>query len=318
MCRDRCLAVFSILCCGARLISAGPLDPPNSPVPTAPLEPRTPITALPFSIEESGSYYLIGDLMGIPGSGGIIIRTDNVSIDLCGFSLAGVPGSQSGITHDPFVSEAGRNIHICNGTIHDWDSTGINIEEGCIAENVIVADNGGDGISVADGSVLRHCTVRGSGQRGFNLVDSSAINCVATANIGAGFRVTNGCAVTSCSSTNNGAYGFNCVNETQVIDCLARGNGATGINGFAENHFVGNICTENTGNGIFAGGSHNRIDGNTCAQNTGTDINVVGANNAIIRNVASTFFVALGNQFGPIENPFTSTHPFANIVFEGP
>ena len=50
-------------------------------------EVRTPISALPFTISQSGSYYLTGNLDG--STGGIDITADEVTLDLMGFAIDG-------------------------------------------------------------------------------------------------------------------------------------------------------------------------------------------------------------------------------------
>src|SRR3954469_21762838 len=79
------------------LLAQGNLIPSGAPGPTmktlTQVEPRTPISSLPLVITNSGSYYLTANLTGIVGTNGITITADNVTIDLNGFALNGVPGS---------------------------------------------------------------------------------------------------------------------------------------------------------------------------------------------------------------------------------
>src|SRR5690606_18106937 len=85
---------------------AGPLNPPAGPVaPThktlTEVEPRTPINAANtpgdadsvYRIFQPGSYYLTGNIVGQAGKRGIEIASSNVTLDLNGFALQGVPGS---------------------------------------------------------------------------------------------------------------------------------------------------------------------------------------------------------------------------------
>src|SRR6185503_17267700 len=79
------LSVFS----PALLFGQGDLNPAGPPGPTMrtlqQVEPRTPISSLPFNITNGGAYYLTGNLSG---SVGITISTSDVDLDLMGFTLA--------------------------------------------------------------------------------------------------------------------------------------------------------------------------------------------------------------------------------------
>src|ERR1700733_12219713 len=87
------------------VFAQGSLTPPGAPAPTmrslAQIEPRTPISSLPYTITEPGSYYVTTNLTGVSGSDGITIIflpvIENVTVDLNGFTLTGVPGSHNGI-----------------------------------------------------------------------------------------------------------------------------------------------------------------------------------------------------------------------------
>ncbi len=93
---------MAALLTGSWPAGAGDVDPPPGPVmPTMirldEIEPRTPISALPFTINQCGSYFLTDCLTGVAGQNGITIDADDVTLDLNGFTLIGVPGSLDGI-----------------------------------------------------------------------------------------------------------------------------------------------------------------------------------------------------------------------------
>src|SRR5262245_49232138 len=78
------------------LLAQGNLVPPGAPAPTMKsleqVEPRTPISSLPFTISSSGSYYVTRNLAGAIGLHGITVDSSGVTLDLGGFELTGGSG----------------------------------------------------------------------------------------------------------------------------------------------------------------------------------------------------------------------------------
>src|SRR4051794_35854724 len=74
----------------------GALTPPGAPAATMrsldQIEPRTPISSLPFTISSSGSYFLTKNLL-VANANGITINATNVDLDLRGFTISATSGS---------------------------------------------------------------------------------------------------------------------------------------------------------------------------------------------------------------------------------
>ena len=159
------LIATAFACCPIAL--AGPLDPPQGPVaptmkPLDSIEPRICLNDLRgdegavLIITEPGQYYLDADVLGQPGKHGIrIVTNGDVSIDLNGFVLRGVPGSLNGIDMDlgPQTVVGSRlsitsKEGLARASITSWGGDGIRtsgvIE--CQCTHLIVEDCGGSGI----------------------------------------------------------------------------------------------------------------------------------------------------------------------------
>lgn len=112
------LVAIAILTPALELVAQGPLAPPGAPAPTmktlAQIEPRTPISTTPFSITAAGSYYLTTNLAVAAGSA-ITISTDNVTLDLNGFTISSTanPAAGAGV----LVSGTRNNVTVRNGHI---------------------------------------------------------------------------------------------------------------------------------------------------------------------------------------------------------
>jgi hypothetical protein len=89
-----CVMVLLCVCLKSPTAHAqGSLTPPGPPAPTMKsldqIEPRRPISSLPFTIASPGSYYLTTNLTGVTGTSGITIATNDVTLDLKGFCSLG-------------------------------------------------------------------------------------------------------------------------------------------------------------------------------------------------------------------------------------
>jgi hypothetical protein len=218
------LLSFFILHPSSYVFAQGPLTPPGPPGPTMltlnQVEPRTPITNLPYSITASGSYYVTTNLTGVSGSDGIHVSTSNVTIDLNGFSLIGVPGAFDGID----VQGAGRtNLVVRNGTIIGWPDNGI------------------------DGSVVTHCRfsgllVQGNGNDGLLAGAASlVVDNILSGNMGSGIVMFSGASRIEANTMVNNGQGLEisvyALNKNLIIRNIAISNPPTGAIG-SSNYIV--------------------------------------------------------------------------------
>ncbi|HEY6168937.1 MAG TPA: right-handed parallel beta-helix repeat-containing protein [Verrucomicrobiae bacterium] len=322
----------------------GALTPPGAPAPLfktlQQVEPRTPVASAPFTITNPGSYYLTTNLTPGSGMNGIIIQTNNVTLDLSGFSLIGAGGASTGI-----VVSAGRaNIAIFNGTITGWNqAVGAGFSVNChlkdlqafgnivgilsgtngVVENCVVSGSTGTGFSIGAGGLARHCFAFTNGTFGFTVNVGTVLACTARLNGSNGIDGA-GMLVADCNVFNNGGQGINDSGTSIIRGCRVEDNALDGIRVGVGTLVAGNNCNGTTnGSGralIRATGSRNRIEDNHVTQ--GDNGIVVGAtNNLIIRNSAFrntvNYVITTGNMVGPTNSVggVVTNHPWANFSF---
>lgn len=179
----------------------------------------------PVTISEVGSYRLTGNL-SVGSTDAIEITTDNVTLDLNGFSIIG-PGCGSGTG----VLASSGNVVVVNGTVRGMGNHGISAGQNSHVEKVHAISNGGVGISV-----------------GINSIASSN---VAIANFN-GITGGNNGTISNNVASKNSTHGIFAGSCNTVSGNVARENGKNGISA-GLSVITGNTASLNGENGILAG-----------------------------------------------------------------
>src|SRR5262245_16531159 len=217
-CVTLALGVF-VLGIGLFAARAGNLEPNGPPAPT---DRHTIYQAdIPLVISTPGSYVVKENLTGVAGSHAIEITATDVTLDLNGFELVGVPGSLDGVHAGPLS----HNFTLKNGTIRDWGGMGAflsgntNLVEYVHASgNDGIGINSGIGIWADAGSIVQHCTASNNANEGIRVgVGSLVSHCIARGNLTDGIRgQSNRVTIRDCVSEQNSGDGIQVAAESYV------------------------------------------------------------------------------------------------------
>lgn len=218
----------------------------------AQIEPRTPISAAGFIINNSGSYYLTTNL----GSStyGVMIAANDVRLDLSGFTIS---GAATGV----YISGTYTNIQVVNGTIRNCSGFGVDASTAgspreLLFENLVILNNGigfsGRGI-MTRAATARNCTFTGNGSHGLELQGGLVEHCVARDNISNGFELSGDGIIRDCQADGNGAYGIGCESSARIQNCMTFSNGVVGIRTSTNAVVSGCVANNNGSSGISVG-----------------------------------------------------------------
>lgn len=273
---------LALLAAAAGLLSAGPLNPPSGPITGTnktlnEIEPRIPISSLPFEITQPGHYYLTGNLSTTSGSPAILLLTSNATIDLNGYTISGPGGAGVGIS---FSIAIDHDIRIRNGVIRNF-AVGIAVNHDAVIEDMLFEsiNNAGSGIPgfairVADRATIRRVRIRDS-ETAFAIagisgqVDDGGL--IEDVNVHGGIALdgpgrTN---LTIRNSTFTGLTGGLTLGDRAVVSgCSLRGAGLT----VGANSRIENCCiTASPADGIAAGDG-STVSGSSSNDNAGRGI----------------------------------------------
>lgn len=204
------------------------------------------ILALPYKITSPGFYYIKKDLSCPKGSSGITILTNDVTLDLMGFSLIGPGGSGD---YDGIYMHTRKNVEIRNGTIKGFPRCAI-YERGADGRghrifNIRASDNFNGIYLNGINHIIERCTVVGKGGNPGNGIFAGKFSTV-TGNIchenKFGIKASSGSTVignTCSSNSNTGIYLIgHCVvdQNTAFSNDVANRNECSSCE-FGTNHF---------------------------------------------------------------------------------
>jgi parallel beta-helix repeat protein len=235
---------------------------------------------IPETIPWPATIELAGSLTGLAARNGITITTNDVTIDLKGHSLIGVPSSLDGIS----VSGNRTNIVVRNGTVRGWASDGIQASTSYNSSfsELRVSNNGANGLQGGNGAVIKCVTARAN--RGIGITTSTGCTITDSAsseNILDGIVANTGSTVSGSSAYNNGRIGISALTGSTVVNCTAYSN-TNGISASSGSTVTSCTANANGTNGIIAAFGAT-ITGCTVRDNR-TGINV-GDDSRIMNNI---------------------------------
>ena len=269
------------------------------------------INSLPYSINESGSYALAGNLTGDQG---IVINASRVTLDLGGFGLVGRETSGDGI----LVRGNRHDIEIRNGSISGWGGVGIEADTSFNASfhDLRISASALCGLRAGHAAVVENVVAQGNGGVGIQGAEALVVSdCSASANAAWGYELGTGSTIQDCAALQNGGGGIFVTDGALVRDNVVYGNGWQPADGGES------ACESSTLGGIAVLGAGTRVDNNTVCHNT-FGLQLMAAENSVSGNMVSgnstNYQFEPGNQLELMlcELPMTISWP-AKVTLAG-
>ena len=257
---------------------------------------QTASTTFPIVIDQPGSYVLTSNLEVTPGAIGILILSDDVTLDMNGFAIIG--DKLGGNNSHGIDARLRRNINIKNGTVRNFFSAGVAINQTaapnasgrnsiienvrvsgngmgivanyCIVKDCVASENNADGIYVCSGSVI-NCQAYSNGTEdvlyygGITAYNSTVVHCTSNFNKSLGIYAANS-NIIGCTANNNQKVGIwsylhggDYRASSSILNCTTILNGQVGIRIEGQSRVEGCNVRDNGIGGIYARGSHNYV-----------------------------------------------------------
>ena len=242
---------------------AGDLNPPAGPITgtfktLTEIEPRTAVTQentpgdadAVFVISEPGSYYLTGEVVVGAGFNGIEITSDDVALNLNGFTILGDVGSLDGVT----LAGALNNISIRDGAIRGMGGDGIDARDDSAVRVLALttSENGGYGVYCGADAVITDAIAKSNGVSGIKIGSRARVaRSVSASNIASGFSMSGRNTLVECVANSNGSSGFFGDVLNQFINCTSEGNGGDGFRSSVQSKAIGSSSEDNGGDGFL-------------------------------------------------------------------
>ncbi len=208
------------------------------------------ITKLPFRIVRCGYYFLDECLEGKAGQDGITILASDVTLDLQGYSVLGVPGSFSAVR----VGAAVSGVRVQNGGIRGWGDHGVHADLGtsCTFENLHLIDINKNAIRGGAQAHIRGCTAESSGDAAITAASGIIESCRASAGGNDGFFLGQG-TISGCTAKDNDFHGIITGGACTIERCTVSESGKDGIDAGAGSTVVHCTVESSLDHGIKAG-----------------------------------------------------------------
>jgi hypothetical protein len=270
----------------ATLFAQGTLTPPGGPAPTmrtlTQIEPRTPISSAPVTLNASGSYYLTTNLT-VSGGDAITIVTNGVTLDLNGFTITSTDPGATGFgirLHSGSHDLAILNGHVQGGVTNNagiysgpgfghgvgFDSPPL-VNVRVVGVSVSGCRYNGIALGSDDATVVEGCTVRTVGSVGIvasTIKNSVALGCGSSGIYGRQVSDSRGESLYSGSGlfaeTAQNCYGssvsgFGLYVTSTALNCY--GLSVSGLGLYADLSATGCQGKSSSGTGLFANTAQN-------------------------------------------------------------